>query len=156
MINQNRRLIDSTVLNFKRNSRYMYYVHQISRRIAFHQCDPAGVLHFSECLILMEQCEHSFMRSIGVPVIGVVKWPRVSVSCDYKKPLRYDEVALVNLVEGKCGDSSIRYKFNILNEVSGETVAIGCLTIACRLVKESQYTSVPHPIPTSLKTALTH
>ena len=62
----------------------------------------------------MEACEAGLYRSLGLPLISfvpgsVVGWPRVRASCDYKAPLRFNDVVEVKLFikevrNDACGD----------------------------------------------------
>ena len=61
--------------------------------IRFNQCDPAGVMYFSESFVLAHQLIEDFMVVSG---IGWASWfshpklafPLVHASCDYRSPLK--------------------------------------------------------------------
>ncbi|MCH6258965.1 acyl-CoA thioesterase [Puniceicoccaceae bacterium K14] len=67
-------------------------------RIAFHETDMAGIVHFSNYFRWMEMGEHALLASIDFPAVkkdGATfwGWPRVRASCDYSEPIRYaDEI----------------------------------------------------------------
>ncbi|MGD2111461.1 MAG: hotdog domain-containing protein, partial [Phycisphaerae bacterium] len=68
----------------------------ITRRVQFAETDMASVLHFANFYRLMEEVEHAFWRSYDLSVMTeenghVIGWPRVSTSCDYFQPLRFEE-----------------------------------------------------------------
>ena len=70
---------------------------QVEKRIEFSETDMAGIVHFSNFFRMMELAEHAFIRSLGFSVHmqveqGEIGWPRVKVTCDYRKPLRFEEV----------------------------------------------------------------
>ena len=50
-------------------------------------------MHFSCYLRYMEEAEHAFWRSAGLSVAPLESdygWPRVAVTCDYRRPLRFE------------------------------------------------------------------
>ncbi len=104
------------------------------RRVEFVDTDMEGIVHFSRFLIYMETAEHEFLEALGTSVAttidGVrVGWPRVSVSCEYKRPARFrDDLDIVVTVERK-GNRSMTYGFRF--EKDGELIALGRSTCAC-------------------------
>lgn len=85
----------------------MPYEFKAVRRVEFSETDMAGIVHFSNFFRYMETAEHGFYRSLGLSVTmdqfdPPVGFPRVHASCDYKKPLRFeDEVEIHMLVKEK-------------------------------------------------------
>ena len=67
------------------------------RRVEFFETDLAGIVHFANYYRYMEMAEHEFFRSLGLKIHGtlpdgtVFGWPRVSASCSFHSPARYDE-----------------------------------------------------------------
>ena len=108
--------------------------HSIKRRIQFSETDMAGVVHFSNYFRMMEEVEHAFFRSLGLSVVMShealeIGWPRVSASCEYYGPLRFeDEVELLMRVT-KVGEKSFNYEVEFLWE--GRRVALGRMTSVC-------------------------
>src|SRR5439155_13726458 len=69
---------------------------RIKRRVEFHETDTAQIVHFSNFFRYMECAEVEFLRSLGLSV--TMPWesekiglPRVSATCDFFKPIRFDE-----------------------------------------------------------------
>ena len=106
----------------------------ILRRVQFAETDMAGVVHFSYYFRMMEEVEHAFFRALGLSVVMThealeIGWPRVSASCEYFGPLRFeDEVELVMRVT-KVGEKSFNYEVDFLWE--GRRVALGKMTSVC-------------------------
>jgi acyl-CoA thioester hydrolase len=76
---------------------------RLTRTVEFCETDMAGIMHFSNFFRWMEACEAGFYRSLNLPLISfvpgsVVGWPRVSASCTYKAPLRFNDTAEVRLL----------------------------------------------------------
>ena len=104
----------------------------ITRRVEFSETDMAGIVHFSNFCRYMEHAEHAFFRSLDRsivdPALGI-GWPRVHMSCDFKKPLRFeDEVEIQLLVSAKTS-KSISYQFRF--RVADAEAARGTLTVVC-------------------------
>lgn len=110
----------------------------ITRRVEFSETDMAGIVHYSNFFRYMETAEHAFFRSLGYSVVcrpGLpqVGWPRVHASCDYHKPLRFEDEVEVSLkvVEKKSKALTYAFKFRKLNGPEPIEVASGRLTVVC-------------------------
>jgi acyl-CoA thioester hydrolase len=106
------------------------------RRVEFSDTDMAGIMHFSNYFRFMEVAETEFMRSLGLNVSWSegddhLGFPRVSVSCDYLKPLRFGDVVDIAVVVEKIGRRSVTYRFEF--SLEGVPVAKGRFTaVLCR------------------------
>jgi YbgC/YbaW family acyl-CoA thioester hydrolase len=116
----------------------MPYEFRLRRRVEFSETDMAGIVHYSNFFRYMESAEHAFFRSLGFSVVtrevdSPMGWPRVHASCDYKKPIRFeDEVEIHLLVTGKKAKSlSYEFRFRKLNADPPEEVARGALIVVC-------------------------
>ena len=102
------------------------------RRVQFHETDLAGIAHFSWYVRYMEEAEHALWRSLGMSIVpneGDVRFPRVSVSCDFKAPLSFEDEFEVVIEVDTIGRRSIRY---VCTLTKGEhVVATGSMTSAC-------------------------
>jgi acyl-CoA thioester hydrolase len=91
---------------------------RIQVRVPFSDVDSSGRIHFTAMLRYMENAEHELMRSIGFPYTTVLQemaFPRVHVSCDYAKAIRYDDRLTIEARTEKVGKSSWTITFNALN-----------------------------------------
>ena len=75
----------------------MAYEFKATRQVQFSETDMAGLMHFSNFFRFMETAEHGFYRSLGFSVVDLSRhprlgWPRVHAACDYKKPLRFEDM----------------------------------------------------------------
>ncbi len=96
----------------------MYF--QKLERVEFRDTDAAGIAHFSVFFNWMEQSEHAFLRHLGWSVVQPadgfkISWPRVSARCDYKRPVRFEEVFGVQVDVAKIRRSSCDYRFRFLD-----------------------------------------
>lgn len=104
------------------------------RRIEFRETDMAGIVHFSNFFVYMEQAEHEFLRSLGLGVICEVdgqniSWPRVNASCNYRNAIRFEEMIDIELSIERIGGKSITFGFEFFRD--GIVVADGSLTVVC-------------------------
>ena len=66
-----------------------------TRRVEFADTDMAGIVHFANFFRFMESAEVEFLRTRGLSVALTwegekIGFPRVSASCDYFHPARFD------------------------------------------------------------------
>ena len=108
------------------------------RTVEFSETDAAGIVHYSNFFRYMEAAEHAFFRSIGFSVLSrpgqpQVGWPRVHASCDYHRPLRFEDQVEIRLrvVEKRSKALTYAFHFRRLNGPAPEEVARGRLTVVC-------------------------
>jgi acyl-CoA thioester hydrolase len=97
--------------------------------IAFGDTDASGWMYFPNVFKYVEAAEHAFLRSCGILVFDRDQggWPRVKVSCDYKRPFLAGESYQALLEISRIGASSLEWQFQILN-AAGEVAAFGSMT----------------------------
>ncbi len=104
------------------------------RKIEFADTDLAGICHFARFFVFMETAEHQFLNSIGASVSmeidgNKIGWPRLSASCEYISPAKFEDVLDIHLMVARKGTKSMTYKFLFTR---GETViARGQMSSAC-------------------------
>jgi acyl-CoA thioester hydrolase len=122
--------------------------YQIERRVEFSETDMAGIVHYSNFFRYMEACEHAFFRSLGLSVAATgndaVGWPRVHADCDYRRPLRFEDVVTVELLVREKREKSLVYSFQFRN-AQGEEVARGNLAVAC--IRKDKATGAMRAVP---------
>lgn len=132
------------------------------RRVEFPEVDMGGIVHFANYLRYMEAAEHALLRSLGVPLMGgpdgaTYGWPRVNVTCDYRKPLRFEDEVDIEVAVAALRDKSIDYAFTLRRVVDGEPgeeVATGRMTVVCvKFVpgEPLRAASIPEPLASRLK-----
>jgi acyl-CoA thioester hydrolase len=127
-----------------------------TRRVEFHQTDAAGILHFSQFFLWMEQAEHEFLRHLGWSVVArvddrTISWPRVASSCEFLRPLRFEEVIEIQLGVLQLRRRSLTYQSTfVLDE---QLVARGTMTaVCCQIDTLGKFESTA--IPESLRSLL--
>ena len=122
---------------------------RITRRVEFGDTDMAGIAHFSNFFRYMEVAETDFLMSLGLSVAwheGGQRFgfPRVSVGCDFKRPVRFRDVLEIAVTVEEVGRKSVRYRFDFSHD--GQEVAIGRITaVCCRTTPDHGIESIEIP-----------
>ena len=109
----------------------------ITHRVQFSETDLAGIMHFSNFFRMMEEVEHAFFRSVGLSVSMQheevhIGWPRVSATCEFSGPVRFEDEVELKMRVVRVGDKSFTYEVEFL--VGGRRVALGKTTSVCCVV----------------------
>lgn len=122
-----------------------------TRTVEFCETDAAGIMHFSNYFRFMEAAEHAFVRSLGLTIFETppqnppIGWPRVAVSCEYKRPFRFEDKVEVHLKVTAKSEKSITYGFTFRKAGEKEDCATGSVTVVCVTFREGrmQATFIP-------------
>ena len=130
---------------------------EFQRRVEFHETDLAGIVHFSNFYRYMETAEHAFLRSLGHSIheqVGTAEigWPRVSARCEFKRPVRYDDVLTIRVAIEEIRTRSVRYGFRFHVDPEAPPVAEGEVAVACVRFDGSDIKAIP--IPDAVRTDL--
>src|SRR5213594_3488645 len=116
----------------------MAYEFKVQRQVEFSDTDLAGIMHYANFFRFMETAEHGFYRSLGFSVVMPesdprLGWPRVHAECDFKKPLRFEDLVEIHLLVAEKKSKAVTYAFRFrkLNEEPVLEVARGALIIVC-------------------------
>jgi len=128
---------------------------ELTRQVEFSETDMAGIMHFSNFFRYMEVAEHAFFRSLGTSIHAAgnsLGWPRVHVECDFKHPLRFEDVVEISLFVREKKKKSLVYTFVFrkLNEQPAKEVARGMVAVACVKRDKSSGKMTGIPIPKAL------
>ncbi len=107
------------------------YQHQ--GRVAFHETDAAGIVHFAQFFRYAEEAETYALDSVGLIGSTSTKGmmiPRVHVEADYHKPLKFWESYTVQARITRLGDSSMHWQFDVMQ---GEQCCATVRTVSARL-----------------------
>ena len=113
--------------------------HTLQRRVEFHETDRVGMVHFSNYLRYMDTAMGEFFRTLGLPgpltrywggtQDDELDWPYASVSCDFKKPLQFDDVVEIRIWIKKIGTKSLT--FGVAFQKDGVELAQGQCVVVC-------------------------
>jgi YbgC/YbaW family acyl-CoA thioester hydrolase len=113
--------------------------HTLRRRVEFHETDRVGMVHFSNYFRYMDSAVGEFFRALALPgpltrywggtQDDELDWPYASVTCDFKKPLGFDDVVTIHIKIKKIGSKSLT--FGISFRKDDEEVAAGQVVVVC-------------------------
>jgi len=115
---------------------------ETSRRVEFCETDMAGIVHFSNFYRWMEQAEHEFFRSLSLKIVHpqtsgeIFGWPRVSASCRFESPAKYEDIIDVRLIVERIGVKSLTFKVSF--STGGRAVASGTMKTVCCVVDHGE------------------
>lgn len=130
----------------------MAYEFKATRRVEFSDTDLAGIMHYANFFRFMETAEHGFYRSLGFSVVMPATdprlgWPRVRAECDFRKPLRFEDMVEIHLLVAEKRNKAITYQFRFrkLNDEPVVEVARALITIVCVAHQDGKMSAVPIP-----------
>ena len=137
----------------------MPFEFKLTRRVEFAETDMAGIVHFANFYRMMEATEHAFFRSLGFTIHGhdpmsATGWPRVSASCDFRAPLRFEDEVDIHLLVAEVRTRSIRYVFVFRKVADGSEVARGSVVAVCASVEKATGKLSAVPIPEAVRAAI--
>src|SRR3954470_11442828 len=104
----------------------------VRRRVVFAETDTAGIVHFSNYFRYFEDAEHALWRDAGLsihPGESSIGWPRISASCDYERPLKFEQEFDIAVQIREISSRTITYSGTISR--NGERIASATWKIAC-------------------------
>ena len=118
------------------------------RRVQFHQTDAAGLMHFASFFTMMEEAEHELLRSLDMSVVlddecGRISFPRVSASCDFSRPIHFEDLVDIEVSVQRLGKKSVTYEFRFKH--NGQEVARGLMTSVCCQIDQEPPQSIAIP-----------
>ena len=132
-----------------------------TRQVEFAETDMAGIMHFANFYRWMENVEHEFFRSMGLSIHTKldgqhIGWPRLESTCKFKRPLKFEEIVIIDLSIEEITQKTVTYKFEFKKELDGETlrVAQGQMTTVCATVEPSTGKLAAIPIPDIIRNKL--
>ncbi len=113
-------------------------------RVAWVDTDTLGIVHFSNYFRICERVEEEFLNYLGFSeeYRKEILLPRVMAKCDYKYPLRFNEIARVSMKIDEIGKKHITYAFEIYNRNEGKISAICKITV---VAINRDFKSIPIP-----------
>ena len=95
------------------------------RRIEFADTDAAGVAHFSRLLVMVEEAEHAFFRSLKIPILNdETAWPVVSLDINYLSKCKFGDELTIEIHPLKLGNCSFTYTFQGTCKKDGKSVDV--------------------------------
>src|SRR2546430_17439075 len=125
-----------------------------SRLVQFSETDLAGLALFANFFRWMEEAEHAYSRSVGLSVRTEyqemeIGWPRVSTSCDFLAPARFEDELQIAVRIAKMGEKSISWEMEFSRD--GTRLAVGKATTVCCIWNNEGLKPIPIPAEVRLK-----
>jgi len=142
-------------LRFRHNQRMPHFLSR--RRVEFCDTDMAGIVHFANFFRYMEQAEHEFFRALGLKIAGRLPdgteygWPRVSATCSYESPARYEDELDIQITIRRRGARSLTAGYEFF--CRGTLLATGEMkTVFCVMPADGpmQSAAIPEDIAAKL------
>ena len=98
----------------------------IVRTVEFHETDMAGMVHFANFFKYFEAAESEYMRTLGWSIFDAasnLRWPRVSVSCEFKRPVLFGDKVRIDLSVRSVNARSVEFEFAVYRQ-SGDELSI--------------------------------
>jgi acyl-CoA thioester hydrolase len=114
---------------------------RIARRIEWMDTDAAGIYHWTCVFRLAEAAEATLHTVLGIAdrTFGVT--PRMAISAEFIRPLRFNDEVEVELAVDDVGRTSLRYRLTIRGPEGEAALA----TINVCLVDRDSWRPVPWP-----------
>jgi len=122
----------------------------LRRRIEWIDTDAAGIYHWTTVFRLAEAAEAALHTELGIADTTFGHAPRVAVSFDFTKSLRFNDVVDVRVAVETVGRASLRYAVTITGPDG--LAAQGHITV-CFVDPES---GAARPWPDAVRDALEH
>ena len=123
--------------------------YSIEEYVRWEDIDAAGIINYQAYLRFFALAEAELLRSAGLnyrflfEVLGI--WlPRVRVECDFYRPVKLDELLVVEAYFSRIGRTSVHLDFEVRRkEKPDELVATGRYVLVC--VRQGNFEPVPVP-----------
>jgi acyl-CoA thioester hydrolase len=101
-------------------------------QVKFHECDPLGIVWHGNYLKYFEEGREGFGKAYGIDFMEVYRkgyaTPLVHSDCYYKRPLRYQDYALVETTLRYTEAAKVIFDYVIRNKATQEVVCTGSTT----------------------------
>ena len=103
--------------------------HQTEVTVRFNEADPLGIVWHGHYLRYFEDGREAFGKYYGISYLDFYRQglavPVVSVNCDYKKPLRYGDSVIVEIVFRSTPAAKLMFDYRMYQPDSKVLVATG-------------------------------
>ncbi len=130
--------------------------YRIEEYVRWEDIDAAGIINYQAYLRFFGLAEAELLRSAGLnysylfETLGI--WlPRVRVECNFRKPVKLDELLVVEAFFSRIGRTSVHLDFEVRRKAElTEVVATGRYVLVC----VRQGTFAPIPVPEEIRTRI--
>lgn len=116
----------------------------------YYETDQMGIVHHSNYIRWMEEARIEVMRQFGISYRsleenGLIS-PVVSVSCQYKSMVHFDDIVEINVKVAKYNGVRLDFAYEMTDSKTGELRTTGTST-SCFLDREGRVISLKHEYP---------
>jgi acyl-CoA thioester hydrolase len=122
--------------------------YSIEEYVRWEDIDAAGIINYQAYLRFFALAEAELLRSAGLNYrflfesLGI--WlPRVRVECDFFRPVKLDELLVVEAYFSRIGRTSVHLDFEVRRKSEPGVVASGRYVLVC--VRQKEFDPVPVP-----------
>ena len=99
--------------------------YRLIRRIQFADTDAAGVAHFSRLLVMVEEAEHDFLRSLQIPILTESSaWPCIALDVNYLGKCEFGDLMAIELHVTTIGRTSVTFEFHAFQTTASEQTKV--------------------------------
>lgn len=103
--------------------------HETEVIIRFNEADPLGIVWHGHYIRYFEDGRESFGRKYGISYLDFYQQglavPIVSVDCQYKRPLRYGDIVIVETTYVPLEAAKLQFEYKMFESKSRDLVAVG-------------------------------
>lgn len=124
--------------------------YSIEEYVRWEDIDAAGIINYQAYLRFFGLAEAELLRSAGLSYRVLTEsygiWlPRVRVECDFHKPVKLDELLIVEAYFSRIGRTSVHLNFEVRRKADpSDPVASGKYVLVC--VRQGDFAPVPVPV----------
>ena len=104
-------------------------VNSIEQNVKFSEVDALGIVWHGHYVRYFEDGREAFGREFNLGYLDVFSkgyaTPIVSIQCDYKKFLRYNDRVIIETTYVPCDPAKINFNYRLLNAATRELVVTG-------------------------------
>ena len=122
--------------------------YSIEEYVRWEDIDAAGIINYQAYLRFFALAEAELLRSAGLTYrylfesLGI--WlPRVRVECNFFRPVKLDELLVVQAWFSRIGRTSVHLDFEVRRKSEAAVVASGRYVLVC--VRQTDFGPVPVP-----------
>lgn len=99
------------------------------RKVNYYETDSMKIVHHSNYIRYMEESRTNSLSKIGLPYSKMeeegILIPVLSVSCEYKRPARYEDIILIDVKVKEYTGVKLIMEYEITNKETGELLLTG-------------------------------
>jgi len=128
---------------------------ETEQRVYYKDTDHVGVVYYANYLKWFEIGRTEILRQVNFDYKQFKKQgliaPVVEVKCNYKEPVRYNDLIIIKTTIDKIGNSSIKFDYKIINKKTKNLLAEGYTVNVFVDIKTMKSKSIPEELRKALE-----